>query len=156
MVRAERLIDERQSAGLRFARWMLIGLLMAGVVAMHVLSEHDADRHGPLDVGPWAAGASVVADHSVVMSPGAFAVDQVSTFEHSMLAGGHPDDSVNMVTCVLFLVVGAAMVALILLAIWSARRRACSPGGRSGVAVAGRGPPRTAVSSVFSLCVLRV
>ncbi|WP_090475584.1 DUF6153 family protein [Nakamurella panacisegetis] len=134
------------------ARWLLLGLVIAGIVGMHVLSEHDAG-----------------GGHGMMMNPGAVAAEPahhgampaaMNTASGGPMMSGVPDSgggmSSGMAACILFLVIGAGLVALALLVLRRAAGRPAAAGpwwlgsGRSERGPPGSGAPR------ISLCVLRV
>ncbi len=142
-------LSTRSGVGLLAVRWLLIGVVLSGVVAMHILSE------------PAAGGG-----HGVLMDVKAGQItsmhDQDSASMGAMAGApavmAMPDGSMGSMAacCILFLVVGA--VAALLTMLFSVRARAAvvlrplssgllniSPRGRPG-----RRPPR-----IF-LCVQRV
>ncbi len=118
------------------ARWLLIGLLLAGVLGMHVLSGHDSSgRHG-LIVN---AGAGA---HQAQPQP-APADAMVPTVPNDLPG--------SIAACLLAL---AVVVGLALLLLRPVRRARQGP-GRFSSGFAWRGPPSSG-SFRLSLCVSRI
>ncbi len=135
---------------------MLIGLIIAGIFAMHVLGSHDPDGKHSMPMGMPA----MVAAHSGAAGPSSH-MDQLpvdaAAGDSTVRAAAGDGMSGSMVGCILFLASVGGLVLALLLAIgvagggrtdgfsarwaWTLRRR--------------RGPPGTAPPH-FSLCVLRV
>lgn len=139
------------------ARWLLIGMVLSGLVAMHILSQHQAaGGHGMFIGHPQPA--SGVSGHQHQDEPTNGMPLTVSADHGAALAApAWPAGSVgSMAACVLFLIVGGGAV----LSTRSATGRARTPvdDGRlsSGrLDLAPRGPPEGAPPRI-SLCVLRV
>ena len=147
----------RCGAGSAMLRWLLVSLVLTGVIAMHVLSQHDAagGHHGSM-LGD-SASMTAVSDshdgHSAVDA--AIAVPAgagVPTVMPAVPSGG----DLSMAACILFMVIGAAALVLALLA---ALRRRLKPfaaqGSASLVTSIPRGPPHIGPPRI-SLCVVRV
>lgn len=141
-------------------RWVLVSLLLTGVIAMHVLSQHDAGggHHGSIIDEPAAAPADLHSGHHPADMTGAAVADVAG----AAVAGTPtlmPVDpgpvGVLMAGCILFLVIGAGALVLALL---TAMRRRVSSSVRhpnSAVTSVSRSPPRIGPPRI-SLCVLRV
>lgn len=130
----------RQGSSSWAARWLLIGILVAGVIGMHVLSQHDS-----------AGGHRLVIDAVTADSPRSIypaAAQQVSDSAAPSLPGGV---SGLTAACILALVVVGGLVLLFL----GQARRDRDAAGRFVFDVIGRGPPVPGPSRL-SLCVLRV
>ena len=137
-------------------RWLLVSLVLTGVIAMHVLSQHDAagGHHGSIIDEPAAVAAmselGVHGGHDGADMGAAAAVGAPMVMP--AVPGGDP----SMAACILFLVVGAGAVVLALLA--GLRRRIEPFAARASASVATtvpRGPPLIGPPRI-SLCVLRV
>jgi hypothetical protein len=141
------------------ARWLMVGLVIAGIVGMHVLSVQDpGEGHGMVMTpqsmeSDWADGHGDLSAGPMVMS-GAGAPGQ-ATVAPSVAAGGN-GMSGSMVMCLLFLGAGAAALALLVLHM----RRADGPVRHPSRTGRGwgcllRGPPGADPPRI-ALCVLRV
>ncbi|MEJ7650799.1 MAG: hypothetical protein WKF57_17435 [Nakamurella sp.] len=148
--------EPRPSARSAVLRWLLVSLVLAGVIAMHVLSQHDAagGHHGSM-LGDSASMMAVPDSHDghgagemVAVVPGAGAA--------MVMPAAPSGGDLSMAACILFLVVGAGTVLLALLA--ALRRRFEPFAARSSASRATsipRGPPHIGPPRI-SLCVLRV
>lgn len=154
LVPVDRTSEIRWSACVRAARWLLVGLVIAGVFVLHVLSSHDmSDGHGPLSLGP-LAGSATAAEQPTPTSAAEVSSIRTGGSERGGLLPGQPEH-LDLAACELFLVAGAALTMLTLTALWSTRHlKRLTPGALAPTAP--RAPLRTSGSSTFSLCVLRV
>lgn len=163
------MTSERECAPVgRLVRWVLLGLVAAGVIGMHVLSEPDTGSgHGMMmyttpnhPVAVARSAATGIDPHlpGMVMTSTAAASEvsfaPATAAEITTPAPGEMSGAMGM--CLLFLAAGAAAIVLTLLA-FRARRSAVDLTVRfSGRwAVSRRGPPLIAVPP-HSLCILRV
>lgn len=146
--------DARPGVRAVMLRWLLVSLILTGVIAMHVLSQHDAagGHHGSIieESAPSAAGMTH-GDHGQVESatPAAAGVPTV-------MPAAPAGDGAEMAACILFLVIGAGAVLLSMLA--ALRRRIEPIAARAAASLATavpRGPPPIGPPRI-SLCVLRV
>jgi hypothetical protein len=151
----DRFLPQRPDGrALRWAgRWVLIVTVLAGVFAMHVLSEHDdAGGHEMGVVAMNTASISVASDQLTLRHDGALAAAE------SMLMPAPPGDPISrsMAECILFLAAGVALAFLVLRTL--RRTRPADAGRRSPTGLRGwvqRGPPGPRPPRI-SLCVLRV
>ncbi|WP_353649038.1 hypothetical protein ABLG96_19855 [Nakamurella sp. A5-74] len=138
-------------------RWLLVSLVLTGVIAMHVLSQHDAagGHHGSM-LGDSPAVSAVSDSHDGHGAVEMAAVMPVAGAAMVMPAAPSGGD-LPMTACILFLVIGAG--AAVLLAVLAAVRRRIEPfAARSSASLATsipRGPPLIGPPRI-SLCVLRV
>ncbi len=137
-------------------RWLLVSLVLIGVIAMHVLSQHEGagGHHGSM-LGDSPAVSAVSDSHD-----GHGAVEMAAVMPvagAAMVMPAAPSGGVlPMTACILFLVVGAGAVLLAPLAVL--RRRIEPFAARSSASLATstpRGPPHIGPPRI-SLCVLRV
>lgn len=146
----------RPTAWSAVLRWLLVSLVLTGVIAMHVLSQHDAagGHHGSALGSPAAVAAAPDphAGHAALAED--LAPRPAGTAVLMPAAPGGSD--LSMTTCVLFLVIGAGTVLLAVLAALrrGAQRRAVRSAASPAVSVP-RGPPQVGPPRI-SLCVLRV
>ncbi len=141
-----------------FGRWLLVGLVLAGIIGMHVLSEQDAGvGHGMVMTAQTmrSAHAGVYSEPDPVPM---LMTDQAETRTGQVTASPATDGGMpgSMAMCLLFLAAGVAALALLLLRLCRTIRAA----GQASVAGRGwgyflRGPPRAA-SPRIALCILRV
>jgi hypothetical protein len=143
------------------ARWVLVGAVLSGVFAMHVLSAHQAGGgHGMVLDGQQLATGTSVTEHGGTMTmsmPAAKSTPAEAEFGAGVLMPTMPGGSMgSMATCILFLVVGAATVLLALLTSGSARTSMLTQRLFAGLLdLSPRGPPGSGPPRI-SLCVLRV
>lgn len=141
-------------------RWLIIGVVLAGVFAMHVLGEHDSGGgHGMLveshDMP--AAVSSPIDSHAGIVSIAAESGSQalLAVMPVAALTPGTATQA-SMDTCILFLVIVGGLVLLMLLA--SGRPKDLVGPSRQGLpwwTLWRRGPPGSGPPRI-SLCVLRV
>lgn len=135
-------------------RWVLVSLVLTGVIAMHVLSQHDAagGHHGAIiDQSAATAAVDAHAGHGA-----ADTADPATAGTPMLMPVAPSGPSQSMAACILFLVIGAGAVLLALLA--ALRRRTGSSLARTAgslLTVIPRGPPYVGPPRI-SLCVLRV
>lgn len=144
-----------------WGRWLLVGLVMAGIVGMHVLSEQDSGAgHGmvmtPQSMAPGQADGHVELVAGTMVMADADAHGGHATVAASVVAaaGGM---SGSMAMCLLFLGAGAAALGLLLML---RLRRADRTKGHASTTAGGcglflRGPPGGDPPRI-ALCVLRV
>lgn len=149
--RAARPVD---ACAARAGLVMLIGLIIAGIFAMHVLGSHDQDGEHSMPAGMPAmvAAHSGAADTSSHMDQ--LPVDAAG--DSTVRAAAGDGMSGLMVGCILFLASVGGLVLALLLAIGVAGGgRTDGFSARWAWTLRRRGPPGTAPPH-FSLCVLRV
>lgn len=136
-------------------RWLLVSLILTGVIAMHVLSQHDAagGHHGSmLGDSPAVTAADSHDGHGAGEMAPVVPVAGAAMVMPAAPSGG----DLSMAACILFLVIGAGAVLLAMLA---ALRRRVEPftarSSASLVTSVPRGPPHIGPPRI-SLCVLRV
>jgi len=140
---------------------VLVGAVLTGVIAMHVLSAHQAGGgHGMVLHGQQLAGGTSVSEHAGTMTmsmPAAESTPAAAEFGAAVLIPAMPGGSMgSMATCILFLVVGAATVLLALPTSGSARTSMPTQRLFAGLLdLSPRGPPGSGAPRI-SLCVLRV
>ena len=141
-------------------RWLLVSLVLTGIIAMHVLSQHDdaGGHHGSMIQDNAAAVSNLAPPHdghdeADTAAPVSIAVAVAAP----MLTPAAPDNNgADMAACILFLVIGAGALLLALLTAVRRRFESFTARGVSGlVAAAPRGPPLIGPPRI-SLCVLRV
>lgn len=148
----------RQLAGVS-GRWLLVGLVMAGIVGMHVLSAPDSgEGHGMVMTAQRTElghtdGHGATSAAPMLMSDAAAGEAIGAT---SVAAAGGNGMSGSMAMCLLFLGAAAAALAVLMLRM----RRKARPAGHSCPAASGWGPflrgPPGADPPRIALCVLRV
>jgi hypothetical protein len=152
----------------RLVRWLLLALVGAGVIGMHVLSEHDpGGGHGmvmdtTIPAASMAQPASAARDHQAMdmhmgpTGPSVAAFNSASDSSAVLVAPTNPGMSGSMAMCLLFLTAGAVAIALMLLT-HRVRRRSGGVAARlnPGLSFARRGPPPS-LPLPHSLCILRV
>lgn len=152
----------------RLVRWLLLALVGAGVIGMHVLSEHDpGGGHGMVmdATRPAAAMAQPVSAardhqamdmHAAPAGPSVAALDPASDASPVVLAPANPGMAGAMAMCLLFLGAGAIAIALMLLA-QRVRRSSVDLAAQlnPGWSFSRRGPPPS-LPRPHSLCILRV
>lgn len=148
------LVEPRPAARIALLRWLLVTLVLTGVIAMHVLGQHDAvgGHHAAMAGQP----ASTVAVDAHVGADGVTTAGLDTAGTPILMPAAPSQPSQSLATCILFLVVGAGAVMLALVA--ALRRRTGSlmvRSARSVLTVIPRGPPPVGPPRV-SLCVLRV
>lgn len=136
--------DDRSRAQPPARRWLLLGVVMIGLVAMHFLSGHDsAGDHRVFPPTAAAGQHTSTGDLSVMADPGsgstAAPADAPTGDGHAIIAG-----------CILLLAAAAAAV-LVLLRRPAVHRPPAMPAIRSGGL---RGPPRSL--SRLALCIERI
>jgi hypothetical protein len=159
-------------------RWVMSGLVIAGILAMHVLGGHDGGGSAPMVMGPagptmtamqaMSANMSVSTNMSMNMSvstnanmsthpePTVTVADRSPVSTMIAAAGSAGNGMSDMSCCILFLITAAATVLLALLATGRfAGSSAAGSGSHIGTTTWWRGPPGDAPPR-FSLCVLRV
>lgn len=137
-------------------RWLLVSLVLTGVIAMHVLTQHDAagGHHGSIIGDPPAVTAVSVSHdgHSAVAEAAAPAPDGAAMLMPAAPSGG----DLSMAACILFLIIGAGAVLLAMLAALRRRVEQFAAGSSASLATSiPRGPPHIGPPRI-SLCVLRV
>jgi hypothetical protein len=154
------LVGPRTGVRAALLRWVLVSLLLTGVIAMHVLSQHDAGsgHHGSIIDESAAVPVGQHSGHGAADLAGAAVPDMAGAAVTGtpMLTPVDPGPvGVSMANCILFLVIGAG--ALVLALLTAMRRRVASSVGHSNSAVTSvsRSPPRIGPPRI-SLCVLRV
>jgi hypothetical protein len=149
-------------------RWLLLALVAAGVIGMHVLSEHDpGGGHGMVmdAVSPAASMAQPVfatrdrqaTDINMgVMGHSDTGITSASDASPVFSAPANPGMSGAMAMCLLFLGAGAIAIALMLLA-HRIRRSSVDLAAQLGSMgnFSRRGPPPS-LPLTRSLCILRV
>lgn len=143
----------------RSALLALIGLVIAGIFAMHVLGSHDQDGDHSMSV----SAPGVVAAHASAAHPGSDMSDMADMAVVAAAGDGSAVTSAaghgmpgSMAGCILFLVgVGGLVVALMLALALAGGRNPDVFDARGSFRIRRRGPPGTAPPH-FSLCVLRV
>ncbi|MET3808407.1 hypothetical protein ABIB25_005436 [Nakamurella sp. UYEF19] len=150
-------------------RWLLLALVGAGVIGMHVLSEHDpGGGHGmvmdtTISAASMAQPAAALEHQAMPMhmyvSPGGSSGPAVSSASDASLvvaAPTNPGMSGSMAMCLLFLTAGGVAIALLLIA-HRVRRSSVDLAARLGAAwsFSRTGPPPS-LPLPHSLCILRV
>lgn len=163
MGRTEQLVTRRRAAKL-IGRWLLIGWVLTGVVAMHVLAHHDpGGGHGML-MDPHAATASskypalmsmVGQDHHPAGDPAAAAAVVMAPVAAGEPAPSGSDMGGAMAGCILFLTAAVASVVVLLLLASSRNSEGSSSFRSTSRQILLRGPPGPRRPRI-SLCVLRV
>ena len=163
------MASERNRAPVyRLVRWLLLALVGAGVIGMHVLSEHDpGGGHGmvmdaTIPAASMAQPASAARNHQAMdmhmgpAGPSVAALDPASDASPVLVGPVDPGLSGSMAMCLLFLTAGAVAIALILMA-HRVRRNSVDLAARLHLAwsFARRGPPPS-LPLPHSLCILRV
>ncbi len=167
------MASERDRAPVhRLVRWLLLALVGAGVIGMHVLSEHDpGGGHGmvmdaTLPAAFMSQSASAAPDHQAMdrdmdmdvapTGPSVAALDAASEALPVVMAPTNPGMSGSMAMCLLFLTAGAIAIALMLLA-HRVRRGSVDLAAQlnPGWSFGRRGPPPS-LPLPHSLCILRV
>jgi hypothetical protein len=139
------------------ARWLLLGAVIAGVLAMHILSAADSGgSHRSMampsaSATPPAASASMVMDMPAVKSP----VQAMHPINGTQLGAVAGVDMSPMSCCVLFLVSAVGLVLLV--RSYRARTAATAGGtrGRAAPSTLQRGPPGPGYPRI-ALSILRV
>ncbi|MET3808246.1 hypothetical protein ABIB25_005275 [Nakamurella sp. UYEF19] len=164
------MASEREHAPMyRLVRLLLLALVGAGVIGMHVLSEHGpGGGHGmvmdaTIPAASMAQPASAARDHQAMdmhmgpTGPSVAAFNSAPDTSTVLGAPANPGWSGSMAMCLLFLTAGAIAIALMLLA-HRARRRSGDVAVRlnPGWSFSRRGPPPLSLPLPHSLCILRV
>lgn len=163
------MASERNRAPMyKLVRWLLLALVAAGVIGMHVLSEHDpGGGHGMVmdTVIPAASmGQPVVAtgDQQAMdirmgqNTPSETPVTSASETSPVLVSPTNPGMSGSMEMCLLYLGAGATAIALMLLA-HRVPRTSVDLGARLGpMWDFGRTGPPPSLPAPHSLCILRV
>ncbi|MGI8415503.1 MAG: hypothetical protein ACR2P2_04730 [Nakamurella sp.] len=135
-------------------RWILLALVLAGIVAMHVLSQPEPAGGHDMLMQPQSAASmplSMTDQHHAIE-----AVAAMNSGGPAIFGTAGVGMSGSMLCCILFLAAGALLILLMLLA--SIRRADVVGSARPGLllwAVLRRGPPGGR-SPRISLCVLLV
>lgn len=138
--------------GSLLVRLLLIAAVMAGLLAMHVLSQHDAGGgHGAV-LAPAAASTGQVGQHH----PSAVVEHAAPTRDTAGFSPAPPEHGMSMAECILFLAAAVSVLIALLLAALT-RRRAVDAAAPTRRAEMGRrrGPPWRRPPRL-TLCVLRV
>lgn len=135
-------------------RVLLVGAVMAGLIAMHVLAHPDGGTgHGAV-AHPASTGQGV--DHIPAMGVEAAQRETPPVAASMVTANPDPaDHGMSMAECILFLALGMTLLAALLLALRAAPRLSLLPRRRRTPLECRRGPPPSR-SLRLLLCVLRV
>lgn len=152
-------------------RWVLLGAVIAGVLAMHVLSEPDGfDGHTMPDGMMSTVNAPMAADMSPsamadagqpdMLAPGSSgrtaAAASATPSRSQTTASPGPDAMAAMTCCVLFLLIAAGLLLAWLLQVIRERpTRRVGSAAMQRFSLRRRGPPSTLTPQTL-LCVLRV
>lgn len=145
------------AAASRAALLALIGLVITGIFAMHVLGSHDQAGEHPMQAGmPTIAAEQTHFGHADMASQMGQVAADPAVPNFAVSAGTGHGMSGSMGSCILFLAAVGGLVPALLLAFGGAAGGGIDTFASWSARMVRRlGPPTTA-PTYFSLCVLRV